>query len=357
MNNRYTHIVLFCLVWVYVGACVDPIELAGDSQERFVVINGHISDQPGPYRVSVRKSATPKLLEEGVSGAEVRMLTGSGQITSLSEILPGIYETDSSEIVGKVGESYHIEVVLPDGKVYTSIAEEMQPKRPIGELSFKFVREEVLNEISNIVLEKRIRVSITNPVPANTQDLFYKWEVSGEYEFRETNALSDIFATTGAGPLMFTCFLPEPLAFGDIYVLDGKGLAGMQQFTEEIKVIPVNYKFAFNYCVHVKQLSINEGAFNFWNQVQKLSERNGLFQASSAGSIQGNISNVNDPAERVLGYFYTASISSERMFVSPDSVANPFSPCFLIDPVFASACEECLELKGSFRGAPDYWPE
>lgn len=337
-------------------ACVDTIEIKSNLEERFLVINGKITNQAGPYVVTVRRSGTAQSIEENISGAEVSLISGTGQTASLLEESPGVYVSDSSDIQGKIGESYRVEVVLSNGKVYQSAEEEMQDTLALGELSYKFVREETLNELNNIVLKKRIKVSVENPIPENTENLFYKWEVSGEYEFRETDALSDIFATTGAGPLMFTCFVPEALNFGDLYLLDGRGLGGKEGFKQEIKTIPVSFKFAYNYCVHVNQLSLSEGAYRFWNQVQTLSEREGLFQASAAGEIKGNMKNADDPEEKVLGYFYTAAINAKKIFVSPDSVANPFSPCFLIDPAFVGACDECLVIRGSYRGAPDYWP-
>ena len=323
----------------------------------FISINGYISNLQESYKITVRRSGTNRQKEENISDAEVSIIDDDGKIVNFIEVEAGIYESDTNEIVGEVGKSYHLRVLLPDGTLYQSNSEEMPPPVPVDELSYEFVREEVVNELSNIVLEKRIKVFVANSMPPNRQSIYYKWEVNGEYEFRETQALSDIYATSGAGPTHLTCYLSDQLSLNDIRILDGTGLDEGEAFMQEIKTIPINYKFAFNYCVHVNQLLITKGAFEFWEQVQQISSRNGLFLDAAPGIIIGNIYNPNDPSEKVMGYFYTASIERERIFVAPDSVASPFSPCLNIDPVFEEACVNCLQLKGSRKGAPHYWPQ
>lgn len=345
-------LILLVFAW---NACIDPVEFEPEEAEQFVVINGIIHNQAGPYTVSIRKSATSQQEEEALSGAEVYILDGNENRFDLGEVSPGIYETDSSQMLGRVGERYQLKIQLREGGSYESDIEELQAPLPIGKLSFQYKEEEELNELSNIVLEKKLRISVENTVPGNRRDLYFKWETYGEWEFRETDALSDIFATSGAGPEMFTCFLRDDLKRGDLHLYDASRLS-TPSFQQEIKTIPVNYKFAFNYCVHVRQLVINQKAYEFWEQLKKLSERNGLFLESLPGTVKGNIKNSANPDEQVFGYFYAASISTDRIFVSPDEVSKPLSKCFNIDPAFTQACDECLLLDGAFRGAPDYWP-
>ena len=184
------------------------------------------------------------------------------------------------------------------------VKKHLPPPQPLEQLSYQFVREDELNELGNIVSRKKVKVFVTNPRPIQTQNPYYKWEVWGEYEFRETAALSDIFVVTGAGPEPLTCFLRDSLRDGEIQILDASGLTGNESFTQQVKSIPVDYRFAFNYCVHVEQLSLTEGAYRFWDEVKKSTLRNGLFLESAPGTATGNLYNPQNLDEQVLGYFF-----------------------------------------------------
>ena len=97
-------------------------------------------------------------------------------------------------------------------------------------------------------------------------------------------------------------------------------------------------------------------AYQFWEHVQTVKAREGGLFETVPGNIVGNIHNVNDADERVLGYFYASSVTEKRIFIHPDSVDNPVSPCYVIDDDFLEECMECLELANSRRGLPSYWP-
>ena len=109
-----------CLAGFAFHACVEKIDLTGRDNQRLVSINGHISNQPGPYRVTVRKSAIDITGELAVSGAQVQVLSQNGQLVSFPEISPGIYQSDSSKFVGRVRQVYQLQVFMPDGALYQS---------------------------------------------------------------------------------------------------------------------------------------------------------------------------------------------------------------------------------------------
>lgn len=123
-----------------------------------------------------------------------------------------------------------------------------------------------------------------------------------------------------------------------------------------IKTINVDYKFAFNYCVHVRQSSLTKNAFVYWNRVGKTLNLNGQLLEESIGTLKGNISNFDDPSESVAGYFYASAVTTKRMFVPRDSVGRPVSSCILIDPAFTEPCMDCLIIENSTRERPSYWP-
>jgi hypothetical protein len=268
----------------------------------------------------------------------------------------GRYESGENEPPGVIGAGYFLVVTLQNGEIYQSSMEQIHSISPIEEVTFEYVKEPELNELLNIVDKKRVKISVLNNMHVNPAELFYKWDVTGEYEFRESEALTDIYKFTNVGPVLLTCFVEDLIHLGEVHVFDATDLIGQSQFSREIKSIDVDYKFAFNYCVHVRQQSLTQEAYQFWDKVEGAINMDGGLFEKTPGNIIGNIHNVNDPNEKVLGYFYASAVVEKKLFISPDDVGNPVSPCYVIDDDFTAECMECLEIENSRRGIPEYWP-
>ncbi len=340
--------------------CVDSIELQFANTDRQIVINGRITDLPGPYTVTITESGSFEVdvqEEKPISGAEVLVWSGQGQTYFFAEEAPGIYRSDSTRLLGRVGENYTLVATLPDGRSYRSTSEKMMPVFPILDVGYNFYEQTFLNETENISVQKMIDVLVTTRVASTPENAFVGWQVKGEFEFREIEALTDIFAFTGVGPEMFTCYIDDDIRLGDIRIHDGTSSLGSLLKNVPVKTIEVDWKFAFTYCAHITQYSLTENAYHYWSAVSELLDRGGTLLDNRPGQLQGNLSNENNANERVSGYFYVTAMRQTRLFVPRDSVGRPVPSCLLPDPEFEIPCKECVEIENSTRKRPDYWPQ
>jgi hypothetical protein len=98
---------------------VVDIDLAELDQQ--IVIEGSITNQPGPYTIKISK--TVSIYQPGsiprVSGANVILYDNSDNFETLNEIEAGIYQT--STIQGVPGRTYTLQVIT-EGKEYTAIS-------------------------------------------------------------------------------------------------------------------------------------------------------------------------------------------------------------------------------------------
>ncbi len=355
--ERFFTIVFVIIICFLANSCIETIDLADRSNtEQYITINGQITSLNEPYVVTIAKSGTFNEYIEKISDADVKIIGSNGYIYQLEPTEAGRYETDQNQPPGIVGNTYFLMVTLNNGDIYQSAIEELLPVSPIEDITFEYVKEKELNEELNIVDRKRVKISVTNGIRDNSEITYYKWNVTGEYEFRESEALTDIFMFTNVGPVLLTCFVDDPIRLGEVYVFNTEEALGHEKFKQEIKSIDVDYKFAFNYCVHVQQESLSCEAYQFWTNVQEVTEREGGLFENTPGNITGNISNIDDPEEIVLGYFYASAVTEKKIFISADLVGNPVSPCYVIDDDFEAECMECLEIPNSRRGLPSYWP-
>ena len=336
---------------------MDKIHFDDVEKESFLVVDGNISDQPGPYMVYLSRSGFDDVSGENISGAEINILINNSERFYFEEISNGTYQSDSSDFIGKIGSEYILEIKLQDGSSYKSDSEKLLPVPPIQKLGYDLSIVSFLNESENIKDQKKVNITVSILIPENFENRYFKWDVSGEYEFREIEGLTDIYIETGTGTVLYRCYIQDHLRKGEISIFDGSKYGGELLNHKQIKSIDLSFKFAFQYCVNVKQSSLTRGAFDYWRAIKESRERSGSLFEKIPSSVPGNIRNVNDLSEKVYGYFYASSVIFDRLFIGGDSIRAPISPCIVIDPAYSVACMECLSLPKSTRKIPSYWPK
>ncbi len=138
---KYIKLSLFLLIFLGgVTACEEVIELDLESGEPRVVIEGIVTDQPGPYTVTISKSVDfyDKNIYPAGTGATVTIADSEGNTDTLTEVADGVYQTNTLE--GVAGRTYHLTVVL-DGETYTASSTIPAKKVTIDSLGTKFEEE------------------------------------------------------------------------------------------------------------------------------------------------------------------------------------------------------------------------
>lgn len=117
---------------------IDPEELNLDNHESQIVIEGHITNQPGPYTISITKSINYFSDEEfsGVNNATVVLSDNTGQTETLTYVQgsEGLYQSATFE--GIEGREYFLDVSY-NGNNYTASCT-MYPKSDIVSLTYRF---------------------------------------------------------------------------------------------------------------------------------------------------------------------------------------------------------------------------
>ena len=69
------------------------------------------------------------------------------------------------------------------------------------------------------------------------------------------------------------------------------------------------------YSILIKQYALNKDSYRFWENLKESNESTGSLYDAQPFQIVGNIKNIQDPTEAVLGYFDMATVSSKRIFI------------------------------------------
>lgn len=329
---------ILLLLFLFTNACVDRLELQKvDSGQDIVVVDGVITDQPGPYTIKLfHASSIDDILNfsQPVLAQKVTILDDLGNSEVLQSRGGGIFETAPNGIRGEVGRKYHIKIELQDGTLVESIPDEMKSVENIDSIYFEW---QSLLPISGPTVNGFRIFMDTKGVEG--KENYLRWKFTGTYmvnSFPELNhALCNCCEMKGP-PKPFPCsgvewtgfFLKtiNPCSCCFCWVTDFETkprLSDNQIITGgsfkkiEMGFVPFDqFTFSHNkYMVKIEQMSLSREAFDFWKVIKDQKEGiNSLFQPAF-GRIKTNIfSSTHD--RMVSGIFYASAVKKKIIFIT-----------------------------------------
>ena len=117
---------LISSLFLLLSSCEELINIDLNSADPKIVIEGTVTDQPGPYRVTVTK--TTDYYNPGtyptVSGAQVTISDDLGFSEELQEIENGVYQTINLQ---GVSDRIYTLTVMAEGQTYSAVSSMPQP--------------------------------------------------------------------------------------------------------------------------------------------------------------------------------------------------------------------------------------
>jgi hypothetical protein len=83
------------------------------------------------------------------------------------------------------------------------------------------------------------------------------------------------------------------------------------------------------YSILVNQYSLNEDEYLFWEKLQSISDNVGNLYDVTPMAVPSNIYCIENPDEKVLGYFSVSAVSGKRIFIKDrfSLIPNFYSEC------------------------------
>jgi hypothetical protein len=267
--------VLFCAL-IILSACEDKIEVKLDEGKTLLVVDGWITDQPGPQTITLSTTApyfnntqTPR-----VSNAIVTLSDSEGHSEVLREIAAGKYVT-SDNFQGKEGNTYHLHIRM-EGNEYTA---QTTIRRPavIDSLSQKF-REKSMS------WEEGYYVLYHGPEHPGIGDCF-RFKL-----YKNDTLLSK----------------PENLVVAEDKFVDGN-------YIKEVELH--NKPFSKGDRIRVENWSITAEAYQYYVEMRGQVNNGGLF-ANVPANIKTNILTLHpDKGMAAVGFFGGASVTSKEIVI------------------------------------------
>ncbi|NOQ24103.1 MAG: DUF4249 family protein [Bacteroidales bacterium] len=327
----------FLLIFaIIILGCKDEFLLETTNYKPIMVVDGMITNEPGPYTIKLSLDS-PLPLEEEVclKNCTVSLYENTDKSEVLTETEPGVYVTSTDGIQGIVGNNYSISIITPDGKEYNTEPQEM--KEPI-EIDSIYVEFMYLADENYVYGLPGYKFYTTTKVAPN-QDSYILWNM---YETYRYNPDYPLWATMTENGLQIAG-IDTSSRFEDVYWCWKTQNTGYM-FTGKTSNLtipklsnqPLNFvgtdskRLQLRYSLLLMQYSIGKEAYYYWKSIEDQISQENFLVVSQPYNITGNIKNINNHDESVYGYFTVATATQKRTFVNrPPEVDFYFEKCYV----------------------------
>ncbi|WP_171595555.1 DUF4249 family protein [Marinifilum caeruleilacunae] len=295
------------------ASCLDPYEVEVNNYENLLVIEAMVTDEFKTHKVQITRSISNldeiPLPEEN---AQVTISCSDGTNEVLKEITPGVYVTDSTKFRATFDKSYKLQVKTSGGAIYESNNCKLANRTTISDIYYQ--RDVEYNRENNRIEGVRFFVDGIAKDGDHIRWIYEEdWKFSvpfpSQYEFTTEQELEPISAYNKY------CWKKNKSINITLASFSNQELPIIQG--KEICFIPstLSDRFSLKYSILIKQLSISAEEYNYWNKIKQSSENVGGIFGNQPFHVQGNIKNIANDKEVVLGYFQLATVSSERIYI------------------------------------------
>jgi hypothetical protein len=312
----------FLIMPIIFGTCseilfTEPYIPEISKYEDLLVVDGIITDGPGPYKVrlsrSFKYSDTEGFPEQQ---AVVLIRDDQANVATLLETAPGVYETTDQDFRGIIGRKYQLYVETSDQQKWGS---EFVELKKIPEI--ERVYAEFGDRIGKKEVEEGFQIYVDTYDPDN-QTRYYRYDFVETWEFVVPypsyyivqNSLLR-FRTEKVG----NCW--KTIASDEIIVTTSENMQ-----SDLIKRFPVHFvstgsnRLGIRYSILVRQYSLSREAYVYWEQIKAVNQELGTLFDKQPSQIRGNIYNLDEPEIPVIGFFEATSVDTARLFITRSEI-------------------------------------
>ncbi len=353
MLRMWPKSVITLVVVFMLYTCIDPYtpKLAG--YESLLVVDGLITDANTSYTVNVSRTFQEQNANPlTVSDASVYISDDEENKSYLNNMGNGRYKTDSIEFIGIVGRTYILHVLTKEGNEYESEPCLMQSVPDID--SIYFAKDQ---ELINNGTETQEGVMIYLDSKGSDNNQYYRWAFEETWKFKvpypkKFNYIDSVTFVPVADVKDY-CWKSrksDGIIIHSIY-------SGQSSRLEKQPIFFIasdkSDRLLLQYNILVSQYSISKKEYDFWNNLKQVNESEGDIFAKQPFTVISNIHNINNPEERVLGYFQVSAVKQKRKDL-------PFSQSVTMNlPFYDYSCErfekEPLDYSNGPGAPPPTW--
>jgi hypothetical protein len=295
-------VAFICLIW----ACKKPYSPnIVNSPNSYLVVEGVINSGNDSTIIKLSKTVniSGNVNSALVNGATVTVETEGGASYNLLPVGSGYYVTTGLNL--DVTKKYRLHIGTADSKEYASDYVPVKSTPPVDSIGF-------------VIKNNQVQLYVNaHDVTNNTR--YYRWSYDetwrfhAKYEsiFDADHVLQTIIPRKQS---VYYCFAGDKSS--TIVLGSSAKLTQDVVFQAPLTTIPAaSEKIELRYSILLKQYALTKDAYQFWENLKKNTEQLGSIFDAQPSQLIGNIHNLKDASEPVIGYISVTNIQTKRIFI------------------------------------------
>lgn len=347
--RQYIHIGIFIFTGLAMLSCIkrfDPDIKSNDAQK--YVVTGGVHPEDSVQHISISYTSPlskPRFIALPLCKAVI--IDGNGNTYPAHDQGDGTYETKIPKTALNPGSCFKVDIRMPAGDHIVSDFDTILDSPQI---------ESVIYRLKDI--------PTSNPFhPIRGIQFYVNLDARGfncrnyRYEATETWQYTAPFYWVVEGSV---CWLTMNVR--SVFTVSTR-----DQSDNVYKMLPLNFvdnfssqRLRYMYSLLVKQYSLSQAAYVYWNKIQINSlEQGGLYE-NQPFQVSGNLHNVTSPSQKVIGFFEASSVQWLRIFTNDRQAGLPDEYVDCRPVVYPEKdnpdCIDCRNVVGGTNKKPSFWP-
>ncbi|MFD2943159.1 DUF4249 domain-containing protein [Flavobacterium notoginsengisoli] len=338
---------LFLILAFAISSCTEQYVFQNTGFESALVVEGTITNEL--KNQTIRLSQVYELEETGPKlekGANVFILDDKGNEYQFAE-KDTVYES-ITPFKAEPGRKYQLKIKTSAGKNYTSDEQALTTETKI---------DNVTATVETVNGERGVQINVNSFDPTNSSK-YYRYEYTETYkviaplwspfeafvidvpavpedprEGTPGSPASENISIVRRTKQVRICFSTKK---SNSIILNSTNALSEDRVHFPVRFISnQNYIISHRYTIFVKQYIQNLAAHTYYKTLKDLSSSGSILSPKQPGFFYGNIKSVENPSEKVIGFFEVSAVSSERIYFNYEDLF-PREP---LPPYYESDCE------------------
>ena len=327
MRDRILYYILFVSL-LAASSCTEPYALQTNTYEDALVVEATLTNEFKKQEIKLTRTTR---LEESAPAIE------TGAIVFVTDNMGNSYDFEESngkylsttEFEAMPGRIYQLHIATANGKSYTSTQEKLTTVN------------EMQSIIPSVVTRDGVRgveMNVNSFDPTNTSK-YYRYEYEETYKIIAPEWDDEKAILTPGEPHQGILVVPRVGETRTCYTTKNSDeilLASTTGLSEDRVAFPIrfisnqNYIITHRYSILVRQYVQNLAAYTFYKTLKKISGNGSILSQTQPGFFNGNLKCVENPDEKVIGFFDVTTVSSKRIFFNYSDLfpGEPLPPYF-----------------------------
>lgn len=301
------------LTWGCVETYVSPYKAPPSG---YLVVEGFISaNSPTKFTLSRTIPLPGDSTIPVVTGAALQVEGNDNSVYPLAGQGNGVY---SDSLTLNTTAQYRLRISIPGGESYLSDFVPVKPTPVIDSINWT-------NDGANGVTIYANAHDVTNSTR------YYQWQYTQTYVYFSAAQSALIYVPSTNSLIgrpdseqIYTCWMTVPST--NILIGSSAKLAQDVIYESPLVQIPLNSRpLAELYSILVQQYALTESAYNYLSLMKLNTESLGsIFDVQPSQPLGGNIHNLTNPNEVVIGFISAGTVQRQRIFISREQVPQWF---------------------------------